>query len=1120
LDRIKDIKMKSLYILFLLFIFQNNLLRAQRLEAINAKANKLYSKGHFKKAIRVAEFGLEYSYSKFGILSNEYAGFLNDLGVLHNQSKENKKAEEYYIRALDIKKILFGENNPEVASLITNLAIFYDNLYDYNRAEPLYFKALEIRRNVLGEENPEYFNSLKNLADFYFGREMYEKAESLYIQVLERSKCILGDKSLEFATSLNDLARFYHQIENYDKAEPLYIQAIEIRGNTLGKETLDYATLLLGLANLYSDMDNYDQSEVMLNEAIPIFKKLDGEEGSDYVHSLLSLAILNEKKGNFSQAEFLCAKVNEIRKKLFGIDSPEYASSLNILGRIYAEKGDYAKAEPIWQRVLIIRNKTIGQNHSDYATSLNNLATLYVELGNYEKAESYFNLAFEIYKNVYSDSSLSIVPALNNLAGLFRQTANYSKAEPLLIKALEINRINLGEDNIDFLIAQNNLGLLYSEMGEYSKAEVLYIQVLKFSKKLYGNHNQAYISSLHNLAGLYSDIGEYERADSLYSQALNIRKIISGDESLDYGNTLINSAYNLEKKNDIDNASLQYSNAINIFKNIWRTNLSYLSSSEAENFLKSQESNFEIPLSFLSRYPYVTLKEELSDFNLFIKNILFVKNSVLENAISSNSDSSIRFISKNYKNICRLISEKLQFDATEKKELSQLYDKVDSLEKELMLKLPQYVNVINSNKVTWKNIKSKLKGNEAILDFVYFRYYDGRWTDTFKISVFVLRPEWDKPRFINLFNEDQLASLFNTSNTSNSINNLYNGNKSLNDSNSTLYNLIWQPIDSLLKGVKKVYISPSGMLNQVSFSAIPIPEGGRLIDRYSIEQLSNIRAIVVKSLTQEDSIKSITLFGGADFNVEPAFSERLNVNYIPTETFFSEIRSLHGGKWSYLSGTENEVNTIKNIANPNELSINLLTGSHASEEAFKSFGYTTSTVPSVIHIATHGFAFPTPQKISKEQKLLLKEDRASVFSTSEDPLTRAGLIMAGGNHVWTTGVPYPNHDDGILTAREISQLNLNDCVLATLSACETGLGEIKGNEGVFGLQRAFKMAGVKYLIVSLWKVPDFQTTEFMQLFYSSWLITKLPIRDAFRQTQITMSKKYSPYYWGAFILIE
>ena len=137
-------------------------------------------------------------------------------------------------------------------------------------------------------------------------------------------------------------------------------------------------------------------------------------------------------------------------------------------------------------------------------------------------------------------------------------------------------------------------------------------------------------------------------------------------------------------------------------------------------------------------------------------------------------------------------------------------------------------------------------------------------------------------------------------------------------------------------------------------------------------------------------------------------------------------------------------------------------------------------------------------------------------------MIRSGLILSGGNHAWQTGKPFrPGFEDGILTAYEISQMNLSNTELVVLSACETGLGDIQGNEGVYGLQRAFKIAGVKYLIMSLWQVPDFHTQELMTTFYSKWLEDKMNIPDAFRAAQKVMKDKFKePFYWAGFVLVE
>ena len=131
---------------------------------------------------------------------------------------------------------------------------------------------------------------------------------------------------------------------------------------------------------------------------------------------------------------------------------------------------------------------------------------------------------------------------------------------------------------------------------------------------------------------------------------------------------------------------------------------------------------------------------------------------------------------------------------------------------------------------------------------------------------------------------------------------------------------------------------------------------------------------------------------------------------------------------------------------------------------------------------------------------------------------RSGLVLAGANDVWVK-TEKGGTDDGVLTAQEVTQIDMRKNDLVVLSACETGLGDIKGSEGVYGLQRALKMAGVKYIIMSLWQIPDKETVEFMSAFYNNLLKDK-EIKKAFYDAQKAMRAKYDPYFWGAFVLME
>jgi CHAT domain-containing protein len=217
--------------------------------------------------------------------------------------------------------------------------------------------------------------------------------------------------------------------------------------------------------------------------------------------------------------------------------------------------------------------------------------------------------------------------------------------------------------------------------------------------------------------------------------------------------------------------------------------------------------------------------------------------------------------------------------------------------------------------------------------------------------------------------------------------------------------------------------------------------------------------------------------------------------------------------WKQLSGTADEIRNIQTLFDKNKLNTNAFTQINATEEQFKSL---SGNSPSIIHLATHGFFLPDPEK--KKQEGFAADER-NAFTLADDPLLRSGIVLSGANRVWSGKQPIEGREDGIVTAYEIAQMDLSKTDLVVLSACETALGDIKGNEGVFGLQRAFKLAGVKNMLLSLWKVPDAETAELMKDFYTYYLQDKTA-REAFSSAQKDMRKKYKPYYWAAFVLIE
>jgi CHAT domain-containing protein len=319
-----------------------------------------------------------------------------------------------------------------------------------------------------------------------------------------------------------------------------------------------------------------------------------------------------------------------------------------------------------------------------------------------------------------------------------------------------------------------------------------------------------------------------------------------------------------------------------------------------------------------------------------------------------------------------------------------------------------------------------------------------------------------------------------------------------------------------LKGCKTIYLAPSGLTHQINFKALPINDNQTFGEQFEIKLVGSTASIIDYKPTsfQEKKDLEIILYGGIDYN-----KKNNEIKTDENQNSFNALATRSGIlEFNYLPGTNIEVEKINTEAKKFNFNTIVKTEKNANEESLKQLD--GKTAPFVLHLATHGFFFENIKQEKQDDFILMEENtKKNIYKSSEDPMMRSGLIFAGANKFWGKSKEETTTEDGILTAKEISNLDLSHCQLVVLSACETGLGQVNGSEGVFGLQRAFKMAGVKNIIMSLWKVPDSQTAELFELFYSECFSGK-SIQEAFQSTQAKMKTKYSPYYWAGFILLE
>ena len=552
-------------------------------------------------------------------------------------------------------------------------------------------------------------------------------------------------------------------------------------------------------------------------------------------------------------------------------------------------------------------------------------------------------------------------------------------------------------------------------------------------------------------------------------------------------------------------------------------NFQWLNENQKENYWKKEQEFYET-ISFLAN-DYFSNVPELTKLNF--NSSLISKSKLLESNISNeNYYRDIDELREQLTTHKRLIA-KLESEGTgQNDELLKLKKETDSLDYKLLKLWPEYAQQKKNLSITWEEVQRNLDSDEAAIEFIRFKNEND---SLFYYSALVLKKADLKPTLIKLCKEEDLISIIPKLGYSN------------------YYPLIWKPIESALNGIKTIYYSPTGELYNVPFHAIYAPKGKGdevvaaktdkrgavirneksnteqnaefLIDRYTLHQLTSTRylAIGLKHKQKEKIGSNIAIVGGINYDFIPGEQSTKKKEKKQKNVYRSSQSA--SGKLAYLEGTKLETELIKDSVQTKQWKIELFSSNEATEDNLMRLE--GRHAKSILHIATHGYAFP---EYNFNDTSAGKNSLRYSYRYSKNPMVRSGLILAGGNWAWTgsdTLTKLGAEQNGILTALEVSQLNLKKTKLVVLSACETGLGKIEGSEGTFGLKRGFKLAGVEQMIVSLWSVPDKETMELMTLFYSDLTKSLNPV-ISFEKAQKEMRNKYptDPEKWAGFVLVR
>ncbi len=1138
--------------------------------ALNNLATVYDSMGQYAKAIALDEQSLEVFKAAYGEESDDYSNTLDNMAAVYEKMGDYVKAEPLYKRALEIRKIVLGENDHVYANNLNDLASLYVKMGNYTEAEKLFNQALEILKKGPGEDNLDYATALDDLGWLYEHMGLYAKAEPLYVQSMKIRKEFLGDKHPTYAQCLDDLGALYMEMADFAKSEKLYTEALAIRRSTLGENHPDVADSLNNLANLYDRMGNYAKAEEYFKKSLEIHRAAEGEKHPSFASSLDNLAWIYDEMGEYAKAEPLYIQAMNIRKELLGENHPDFASSLNDLAEFYNKMGNYAKAEPYYKQSMAIRKKALGEKHPSYATSLSDLAGLYVKMGDYSDAEPLYLQAIDIRKEVLGPKHPDYADTLDNLAWLYRCQGDYDKAEPLYKEALDVRKASLGEKHADYAASLSDLAELYDNLHEYEKSEPLYKQALEIYKATLGVKHPTYATTLNNLARLYDDTGEYAKAEKCFLEALQIQKAAFGEKHPSYAISISNLSMLYADMGQFDKAVPLAHQSIDIM----RSQLDMSSSVQSERQQLKMASSLR---GYLDDYLSVAQLANVPSEQVYAQ-VLAWKGSV---SAWQRTMRRLRLSGDNPKavEISKQLAETArQFDSLSRatplpakadehqRDLKALNDKLESLEKQLSAVSADFRRELDAHKRTPVDLQRVMPANTALVDFLEYWHYEPPHAKGEK-------PEWEQRIAAFVVNQQQPIVRVELG-SSESIGKLVDDwRKSYSAADGAeLRKAIWQPIEEKLTGATTILVSPDGPLDRLPFAALPgkkdgtyliedvavgtIPIPRMLPEMLAGENLSPRAAVGAgfagtenKSRTGTASgtqeVPSLLTVGEVDFKAALAAPPQRTLVAMAAPAANSTIRG--GAAWQFkpLDGTRAEI-----VAINDSFEQRFPDGKRKSlrkDKATKQAVCDAMPQFTFLHLATHGFFAPPELRsalvdagsagAAQNGESGGQSRAGSIDITGYQPDLLTGLALAGANQR-----PQPGQDDGILTALAVEELDLSRVQLATLSACETGLGETAGGEGVLGLQCAFQLAGARSTVATLWKIPDKASQLLMTDFYENlWDESKHLTRlEALRQAQLKMLReganrglelpddqpgnkpdqigRMPPFYWAAFEL--
>ncbi len=1157
--------MKKLFVLFyfLLFFTQSY---SQGLQELLDSSNEHWDNENYAEAFTDLSKAVELAEVEYKAASENaafsYAFLLNQMGVRLFAAENFETAATYYSAAIPIYKSLQGEQGSDYLVSIENLALCYNsygktedalqlytyllenetyqksagnNIYEtyntaaicayqidqYELSKEYYLKSLA----YISEEAADYWVIVENLITLEKTWAKYEYA----FKYLELLLTKFPDKEKEYS----NIKAYYHRdlgLVEFNKGN--FPRAIAHLKNTveflIPEDSIDEVSAIYALQDLtaaYSNARLYKEGFPYMVENEKKVKAHYGEQSDDYLIALSYVSLAAAELGNYKAASRYYKVAYRTINKLEGDSKGEMQStfdlnysdymlklgkyadakthaqraftfyrtnekkyfddllfSMNFLGILFLSEGEYDKAEAILKQTLKLQLDNNGLENEMGTKIASNLTSLYIQTGRYSRAYQFLDFVLANDLQINGSNSLEYSFSLQVAGVLYVSSGQYDKAIETLKKSYEIRKPLVGEKNRELLRLKQSLGTAYFKAGKLTMAEQVLTEVLTDQKASLGIQNLDCALSQNDLAMVYYAKNDYRQAVKLFEQSYDIKKKVLGRYNQFTVTSLFNMACVNVQMGQVEKAFEYFKLSTDDYLYILDNYFPFLSEKERLEYYHTIKGQLSAYFSFLSRqlvdHPeYASL---LYNTHIRTKAILLSESVKLRNFLNNHQDEKVKQI---YVQWNAINGEIAKLDQTKNEGDKKVY--LDSLK----IVGEEYERVLNSltqksikpKNITWIDVSARLNDGEVAVEIIRIKEFDFEKNEhsNERISYLALIIDNETkgaPSFIRLDEGFLLDSKYF---------NVYKNNIKYKLEDKVSYEKFWKHIAEKLSGYKKIYFSSDGVYHLINLNTLYNTTTSKyVIEESNIEIVGNTAEILNKKSTYLKP-ENATLFGFPNFNAKP---DKDSHDTLRTSIY----RDIFTAGVSDLPGTKVEVSNINKLMN----SAGVSTSSFLSDDAHES-NLKEITAVDILHIATHGF---------------FEESSADVVN--DDPLTHSGLLLA--NIKESTDI---QEENGIITAKEVAQLDLAGNKLVVLSACETGKGKVVDGEGVYGLQRAFQVAGADNVIISLWKVDDEATQKLMTYFYEFYLQSN-NARDALRHAQTTLQVDYShPNYWGAFYVI-